>query len=83
MEGLWRSRRILVTFDLSSSTSSPSKDSEEVGVVASRTVKNWVSRGDDCTILYRPGEKPVEGVCPVEGCSVKVLRYIPWSPSDW
>lgn len=36
-----------------------------------------------CTILYRPGEKPVEGVCPVEGCGVEMIRYNPWSPSDW
>ena len=37
----------------------------------------------DCTILYRPGERPVEGFCPVNGCGVKMMRYNPWGPSDW
>ena len=37
----------------------------------------------DCTILYRPGEKPVEGICPVEGCGVEMIRYNPWSPCIW
>ncbi len=36
----------------------------------------------DCTILYRPGEKPVEGVCPVEGCGVEMMRYNPGSALD-
>ena len=31
----------------------------------------------DCTTLYRPGEKPVKGVCPVEGCGVEMTRYNP------
>lgn len=31
----------------------------------------------DCTILYRPGEKPAEGVCPVEGCAMEMMRYNP------
>ena len=36
----------------------------------------------DCTVLYRPGEKPIEGICPVEGCGVEMTRYYPWSASD-
>ena len=31
----------------------------------------------DCTVLYRPGEKPIEGICPVEGCGVEMTRYYP------
>jgi hypothetical protein len=37
----------------------------------------------DCTILYRAGEKPVEGVCPVKGGGVEMMRYNLWSRSDW
>jgi len=29
----------------------------------------------DCTVLYRPGEKPVHGLCPVEGCSIDMNKY--------
>ena len=28
----------------------------------------------DCTTLYRPGEKPINGVCPVQGCDVEMTR---------
>jgi len=28
----------------------------------------------DCTTLYRPGEKPIDGVCPGKGCSVEMSR---------
>lgn len=28
----------------------------------------------DCTTLYRPGEKPINGVCPVTGCGVEMTR---------
>lgn len=29
----------------------------------------------DCTVLYRPGEKPVNGVCPVKGCGAEMMKY--------
>ena len=29
----------------------------------------------DCTVLYRPGEKPVNGVCPVKGCGAEIIKY--------
>ena len=28
----------------------------------------------DCTVLYRPGEKPVDGFCPVKECGMKMAR---------
>lgn len=28
----------------------------------------------DCTTLYRPGEIPINGVCPVKGCGVEMER---------
>ncbi len=28
----------------------------------------------DCTTLYRPGEKPVKGLCPVAGCGHTMIR---------
>lgn len=28
----------------------------------------------DCTTLYRPGEKPIDGVCPVTVCGVEMIR---------
>ena len=31
----------------------------------------------DCTVMYQPGEKPIEGICPVEGCGVEMTRYYP------
>ncbi len=29
----------------------------------------------DCTTLYRPGEKPINDVCPVKGCGAKMMKY--------
>lgn len=26
----------------------------------------------DCTTLYRPGEKPINGICPVKGCDIEI-----------
>lgn len=31
----------------------------------------------DCTTLYRPGEKPVKGLCPVAGCGHTMIRLRP------
>lgn len=28
----------------------------------------------DCMIIYRPGEKPVDGVCPVKGCGLQISK---------
>ena len=28
----------------------------------------------DCTILYRPGEKSINGVCLVKGCDIEITR---------
>ena len=28
----------------------------------------------DCSTSYRPGEKPIDGVCPVKGCGVEMTR---------
>ena len=28
----------------------------------------------DCTTLYRPGEESINGVCPVTGCGVEMIR---------
>ncbi len=29
----------------------------------------------DCTTVYRPEEEPVQGICPVESCSLATSRY--------
>ena len=29
----------------------------------------------DCTVLYRPGEKPVNGVCPAKDCGAEIMKY--------
>ncbi len=28
----------------------------------------------DCTVSYRPGEKPDNGICPAKSCSVEMTR---------
>lgn len=28
----------------------------------------------DCTTIYLPGESPIDGVCPVQGCDMKMER---------
>ena len=28
----------------------------------------------DCTTVYRPGEEPVQGMCPLESCSLAMNR---------
>ena len=36
----------------------------------------------DCTVLYRPRENLMEGICLVNGCPVEMTRYYPWSTSE-
>lgn len=32
---------------------------------------------EDCTTFYRPRERPVDGVCPVDGCAIGIMRLGP------
>ena len=29
----------------------------------------------DYTVIYRPGEEPIDGACPVNGCGAKMVKY--------
>lgn len=41
-----------------------------------QTVQDLFSlASQDCTIIYRLGEKPVDGICPVKGYGLQVSRY--------
>ena len=41
-----------------------------------QAIKNLCSLvSQDCTTLYRPGEIPINGVCPVKGCGAKMIKY--------
>lgn len=31
---------------------------------------------DDSQVAYRPGEYPIDGICPCKGCLVKITRYV-------
>ena len=34
----------------------------------------------DCTVLYRPGEQPAQGLCPVKECGLSMIRYSSFRP---
>ena len=34
----------------------------------------------DCTVLYRPGKQPTQGLCPVEECGLSMIRYPSFPP---
>ena len=36
----------------------------------------------DCSTVYRPGEEPAQGLCPVESCSLAMHRYFPLRSND-
>jgi len=46
-------------------------------VVSNQVIEDLCSLvSHDCTTLYRPGEMPINGVCPVKGCGAEMIKYI-------
>ena len=53
--------------------------SEEERKEAIRDLCSLASR--DCTVLYRPGEQPLQDLCPVKGCTLSMKRYTSFLPA--
>ena len=53
--------------------------SEEERKEAIRDLCSLASR--DCTVLYRPDEQPIQGLCPVKGCGLSMIGYPSFPPA--